>query len=229
VQTAALPVTTIQQIAISPDNSYVFVAMGSGGTATIPFNTNNANPLGKVGNIPVKNAAGAAISAAVDPITSGATAPRLFYVGETVASSGTNTGGLRVFNFGTLQEISGSPFGINGLAPFSILPFSTGDYVYVLSRQTSASSSGVIAGFSISATNGALALTALGSTFAAGISPQAMVEDKTGAFVFAVDFGGSPDLLGYTIDATKAGFLDRVISNATGTDPVQASAIAAWH
>jgi hypothetical protein len=56
-----------------------------------------------------------------------------------------------------------------------------------------------------------------------------MVEDNTHAFVFAVDFGGSPDLLGYTFDATTAGNLDKVISSATGTDPVQASAVAALH
>ena len=52
-----------------------------------------------------------------------------------------------------------------------------------------------------------------------------MVEDNTHAFVFAVNFGGTPDLTGYTIDATKAGYLDKVISNATGTDPVQAGAL----
>jgi hypothetical protein len=99
----------------------------------------------------------------------------------------------------------------------------------VASRQTASGSTGVIAGFSISDTNNTPALTALGSTFAAGINPQALVEDSTKQFVFAVDFGGSPDLIGYTLDATTAGNLDKVISNATGTDPVQAGAIAALH
>ena len=228
-QTIALPSPAFQQVAISPDNAFVLAAMGTGGTATIPFNAVNANPFGAVGNIGVKNASGAALSVAFDPIPSGGTAPRLFYIGETVATSGSNTGGLRAFTYGSGQELSGSPFAIGGLAPYSILPFSDGNYVYVVSRQTASGSTGVIAGFSIAATNGTLGLTALGSTFAAGTNPQAMVEDSSKQFVFAVNFGGNPDLIGYTIDTTKAGYLDKVISSQTGTDPVQAQAIAALH
>ena len=72
-------------------------------------------------------------------------------------------------------------------------------------------------------------MTALGSTFAAGTNPQSMVEDSTGTFVLVTDFGGSPDLKGYTFDTTNAGYLDAVISSATGTDPVEATAIAAMH
>ncbi len=221
---------TLQQVAVSPDDTFVLVAMGSVGTATIPFNPNNANPFGTVGTIGVKNATGAALSVAFDPIPVGSTAPRLFYIGETVATSGSsNTGGLRAFNFSTTQEISGSPYAIGGLAPYSILPFSTGDFVYVVSRQTSSSQTGVIAGFSIVSANSAFALTALGSAFATGINPQAIVEDNTHAFVFAVNFGGTPDLNGYTLDTTHAGYLDQVITSATGTDPVQAGAMAALH
>ena len=228
-QTVVLPSTTLEQVAVSPDDTFVLAAMGPGGTATIPFNANNADPFGTVGTITVKNAGGAALSVAFDPIPAGSTAPRLFYIGETVATSGTNTGGLRAFNFSTVKEISGSPFAIGGLAPVSILPFSTGDYVYVVSKDTTSGQTGVIAGFSITTANSAFTLTALGSSFATGTNPQAMVEDSTHAFVFAADIGGSPDLIGYTLDTTKAGNLDPVISNATGTDPVQASAVAALH
>jgi 6-phosphogluconolactonase (cycloisomerase 2 family) len=228
-QTAVLPSTTLEQIAVSPDDTFVLAAIGSGGTATVPFNPNNANPFGTVGTINVKNASGAALSVAFDPVVTGSTSPRLFYIGETVATSGSNTGGLRAFSFSSVKEITGSPFAIGGLAPSSILPLSTGDFVYVVSKQTSSGATGVIAGFSIGTTNSAFTLTALGSSFATGTNPQAMVEDNTHAFVFAVDFGGSPDLLGYTFDATTAGNLDKVISSATGTDPVQASAVAALH
>ena len=231
-QYAVLPASTVQQVAISPDETYVFVAMGSEGTATVPFTAANANPFGTVGRIAAVNSAGAAISVAVDPLQSGQTSPRLFYIGETAATSGSNTGGLRAFNFSTLSsgkptEISGSPFGSQGLAPYSILPIATGNYVYVVNRQTSSGSTGVIAGFSISSSSGTYSLTALGSNFAAGTNPVALAEDSTGTYVFAVDYGGSPDLKGYTFDSTNAGYLDGVISAATGTDPVQASAIAA--
>ncbi len=227
--TAVLPATSLQQVAVSPDDTFVLAAMGSGGTATVPFNPNNANPFGTVGTIAVKNANGAALSVAFDPIPSGSTAPRLFYIGETVATSGSNSGGLRAFNFGTLKELTGSPYAIGGLAPYSVLPLTTGDYVYVASRQTSSGSAGVIAGFSITTTNSVFSLTALGSTFAAGANLQSIVEDNTHGFVFGANFGGSPDLIGYTFETAKAGYLDQVISSATGTDPVQAGAIAALH
>jgi hypothetical protein len=228
--TAALPSTTVNQVAISPDGTFLLVANGAGGTATIPFNAGNNSPFGSVGVInPVSTSAGASLSVAFDPIITSATAPRLFYIGETVATSGSNTGGLRVFNFSTVKEISGSPYAIGGLAPYSILPFSSGDFVYVVSRQTSSGATGVIAGFSVTSASSAFTLTALGSTFTAGTNPQTLVEDNTKSFVFAVDFGGSPDLVGYTIDTTNAGYLDKVISNATGTDPVQAGAIGALH
>lgn len=228
--TAALPSTTVNQVAISPDGSLVLVANGSSGTAFIPFNANNSNPFGTVSKIvPESTSAGASLSVAFDPILTGSTTPRVFYVGETVATSGTNTGGLRVFNFSSTKEITGSPFAIGGLAPYAILPIANGEDVYVVSRQTASGSTGVIAGFSIADTNGSPALTALGSSFTTGTNPQALVEDSSGQFVFAVDYGGSPDLLGFTFDTTKAGYLDTVISNATGTDPVEAGAIAALH
>ncbi|MGA2729566.1 MAG: hypothetical protein ABSE96_17300 [Terracidiphilus sp.] len=231
-QFATLPAASVNQVAISPDGTYVFVAMGSGGTEAVPFNTGNAAPFGSVViHIPTINSAGAALSVAVDPLQSGQTTPRLFYVGETVATSGSNSGGLRAFNFSTLgsglKEISGSPFASAGLAPYSILPISTGNYVYVVNRQVSGSSTGVIAGFSIASSSSSYSLTALGSTFSVGTNPVALAEDSTGTFVFAVDYGGSPDLKGYTFDSTNAGYLDSAVSAATGTDPVQASAIAA--
>lgn len=222
-QHTTLPASSIQQVAISPGNTYAFVAMGSGGTATVPFNAANTNPLGTAGNIAVKNTTGAALSVSVDPSN------RLLYVGETVATTGTNTGGLRVFNFPAFTELANSPYAISGLAPYSILPISSGNYVYVANRQVSGSSTGVIAGFSITDTGGVYSLTALGSTFTVGTNPVALAEDNTGTFVFAVDFGGSPDLKGYTFDTTNAGYLDAVVSGSTGTDPVQASAIAASH
>ena len=225
----ALPASTIQQIAISPNNAFVYVAMGTAGTAVVPFNANSSNPFGSVVTIPAKSSAGGAISVAVDPITTTTTTPRLLYIGETAATSGNNTGGLRVFNYGSLQEISGSPFAINGLAPSAILPFSTGNFVYVLNRQVSGSSTGVITGFSIAASGTTYTLTALGDTFTVGTNPQSMVEDNTGNFIFAVNFGGNPDLAGYTIDTTQAGYLKRVISSATGTDPVSAIEVAALH
>lgn len=228
-QYVALPASTARQVAIAPDDSYVFVAMGTGGTATIPFTAGNTNPFGTVSTIAPVGTGGAAQSVAVDPIVSGQTAPRLFYIGETVATSGSNTGGLRVFNYSTFAELTGSPLATQGLAPYSILPKSTGDYVYVANRQVSGSSTGVIAGYSISASGTTYTVTALSSTTTAGTHPVALAEENEGNYLLAVNYDGSPDLLGFTFDSTTGGKLDKAISSATGTDPVQACAIAATH
>lgn len=222
-QTRTLPGSTIQQVAISPDNTYVFVAMGSAGTAVIPFNAANTNPFGNVQTIAALNTGGSALSVAVDPSN------RLLYIGETVANSGSNSGGLRVFTLSNLTEITGSPFASKGLAPYDILPDATGTYVYVANRQISGSTAGLIAGYTIASSSGTYSLTALGSTFSAGTHTVALTEDSTKQFVFAVNFDGSPDLNGYVFDTTTAGNLKKVIASTTGTDPVQTSAIAAAH
>ncbi|HSM76246.1 MAG TPA: hypothetical protein VLT57_01405, partial [Bryobacteraceae bacterium] len=150
-------------------------------------------------------------------------------VGETAATSGSNSGGLRVFTYATLKEITGSPFPTQGLAPYSILPANSGAYLYVANRQISGSTAGLIAGYSITSTSGNFSLTALGSTFSAGTHTVALAEDNSSNFVFAVNFDGGPDLNGYVFDTTNAGYLDKVISSSTGTDPVQAAAVAAAH
>jgi 6-phosphogluconolactonase (cycloisomerase 2 family) len=222
-QYLALPGSSIQQLTISPDNSYVFVAMGTAGTQAIPFTYSNANPFGAGANIAVVGSGGAALSVAVDPTD------RLLYIGETAATSGSNSGGLRVFKFSTLAEISGSPYSSGGLAPYSILPISSGSDVYVANRQTASGSAGLIKGFTIASSSGTYTLTALGSTFSAGTNTVALVEDSTDKFVFAASIGGSYDLTGYVFDSSSTGYLDIVAQSTTGTDPVQAGAIAAAH
>ena len=222
-QARVLPAATVQQLVIAPDDTNVFVAMGSGGTAVVPFTSGNANPFGTVSTIATVSSAGAAISVAVDP------SDRLLYIGETAATSASNSGGLRAFAYSTLTEITGSPYGTQGLAPYSILPAAAGNYVYVANRQTSSSSNGVISGFSIGVSTSTYSLTALGSTFGAGSHPVSLAQDNTTDFVFAANYGGSADLTGYVFDSTNAGYLDKVVSSSTGTDPVQASVVAAAH
>lgn len=229
-QFTQLPAATVRQVVISADNTFLFIAMGQGGTATIPFNAGNANPIGVISTIPVRNNGGSALSVAVDPLgLLGQSTPRVFYVGETAATSGSNSGGLRVFNFSNRTEISNSPWPTQGLAPYSILPKSTGDYVYVVNRQTSSGSAGVIAGFSLTTSGSSYALTALGSTFAAGTNPQAAVEDSTLKYIFVTNYGGSPDLSGYTFSTASPGYLVAAVSTPSGTTPTLASAVAAMH
>jgi 6-phosphogluconolactonase (cycloisomerase 2 family) len=229
VQQVTLAGITAHQLAISPDNTKIFVTLGGVGTAVIPFAAASADPLPatiSTAPIAVKEVGGSAVSVAVDPIN------RLLYIGETLATSGSsNTGGLRAFNYSSLSgvptELAGSPFASGGLAPVSILATSSGAYVYVANATVSNSTTGNISGFTVIASGTTYSLTALSSTASAGTTPAGMAEDSTSAFLLLVNSGGGPDLEAYTFDTTTPGKLDSSLTSSTGTDPVGARAIAA--
>lgn len=221
-QTVALPSSTVQQLTVSPANSttpFVFVAMGSGGTAVVPFTAANTDPFGNVSTIAVKASNGGANTIGIDPTN------RLLYVGETVAVTGTQTGGLRVFTVGTtITELTGSPYATGGTGPAAILP--TADYVYVANKAVSGSTSGNITGFAITSTGSVFSLAAV-NTVTAGIGTIGLAEESTSTYLLAVNSGGTPDLNAFTFDTTTPGKLDASTTAATGSDPTQAVAIAA--
>ena len=70
-QTVNLPssATAVQQLTVSPSasaNPYVFIAMGTSGTAVIPFTASNTDPFGSVATIKPKNTTGGDTTVAVD-------------------------------------------------------------------------------------------------------------------------------------------------------------------
>jgi 6-phosphogluconolactonase (cycloisomerase 2 family) len=208
--------TTVNQLAFSPNKAFVFAALGTNGLAGYTFSATAAAPLGTAAYVtkgPVSSSAGAAISVAVDPSS------RMVYVGETAATTGTNSGGLRAFalttSTGALTELSGSPISSGGTGPYSILPKSTGDYVYVANWQ--GESSGNITGFSITASTSTASPYTLAkvTSSATGIRPMAIVEDSDKNFVLAANAGGSPNLEAYIFDTTTDYQLDTVISSST--------------
>jgi hypothetical protein len=218
------------RLVISGDNANLFVSLGAGGTLVVPFNAavaTGGNPLSTKGTtIPVAATSGQALSVAVD---AGIT-PRLFYVGETLASGGT-TGGLRVFNYSSLgstalTQATGSPIASGGLAPNYILPASGGDYVYV-ANGTGASSAGNITGFTVTASTAATPVytIAAGSSTAAGVQPLAMAEDSTDAFIVEVGSLGSPYLDAYAFDATTLGQLDSQVASTTSAGSIAIVAV----
>jgi 6-phosphogluconolactonase len=224
-QLTLLPAATVQQLAISPDNAHVFVALGSSGTQDVTFAAGQSSPFGSTFNIPTLNSAGAALSVAVDPTN------RLLYIGETAAVSGSNTGGLRAIDYNTLVELADSPFATGGLAPVAILPLpygtNKGDYVYVANRSTSSGSTGLIQGFVVSASGSTYSLAAMSNAATAGTAPVGMVQESTGNYLLVINSGGNPDLQAFSFDSTSAGKLVSALTSATGIDPVQASGIAA--
>jgi 6-phosphogluconolactonase len=230
-QTFTIANATVNQMALSPDGAHLFLALGAGGTIVVPFTSGNSNPLGSTATtIGVLNSGGSALSVAVDPTN------RVFYIGETLANSSANSGGLRVFNYSSLgsgsshailTQITGSPIATGGLAPNAILPFSSGDYVYVANGQGN-TSAGNIAWFPLTASGTSYSIAA-GKTISSGIQPLGLAEDSENNFVLAVSSGGStssgsPDLDAYTL---SSGALVAALTSSTGTDPVGAIAIAA--
>lgn len=217
---------SVQELAItraSAANPYVFVAMGTTGIGIIPFTASTSgNPFGALKSIAPKNTTGGDTALAVD-----LTNPVL-YVGETVAVSGNNPGGVRMFTIGansTLTEVTGSPFASGGIGVSAILP--TTNYVYVANKAVTGSNNGNITAFGITTTAGtASGLTAVTSgTISTGVSTVGLAEDSKGTYILAVNSSGSPDLNAFTIGTTGA--LKSYATAATGTDPVQAVAIAA--
>ena len=209
------------QIAISSDDKNVFVALGAGGAIVVPFNAKAAAgvvPFGINGTvIPVTNASGSVLSVAVDPAT------RLFYVGETLANSAGNSGGLFAFNYSSLgssklTQATGSPIASAGLAPNFILPNSNGGYVYVGNGQ-GISSAGNITGFSITTSGTAHTIVSDG-TVAAGQQPSGLAEDSSGTFLLGVNSLGSPYFNAYTFSSTVAGQLTSQITANTGSAPI---------
>jgi 6-phosphogluconolactonase len=225
-QSVIVPSTAVRRVTITQagaPNPYVFVAMGAGGTAVIPFTaTSSTNPFGTVSVInPINTTTGGSIAVAVD------LSRQLLYVGETVAVSGSNPGGLRVFAIGansTMSEISGSPYPSGGVGPGAILP--TSNYVYVANSSVTGSSTGNIQGFAVTTTGTVYSLTSV-STIAAGLTTIAMDEENTGTYLLAINSGGGPDLNVFTFDATTAGKLDSYTTASTGSDPVQPVALVA--
>lgn len=204
------------QMVISGDNKHVFVALESGGTAIVPFNSSAPFPSGvQATTIPVATSGGSALSVAVDPGAS----PRVFYIGE-VSGVASGTGGLLTYAYGspwTTKVGAGSPIDSGGLAPSYILPTANGDYVYV------ADSAGTISGFSItgSASAGYTVATA-GTSVTAGDQLAGMAEDSSGGWVFEVGSSGSPYFDAYTI-----GSGGQLTSEATSTSAATSVAIVA--
>ena len=196
---------------IAPNDDYVYVSCSTAGIYTLSFNS-DTGALAQVNTVLVPKSANAAdYGLAISP------SGNFLFAAETV------TGGVRVFSIGTngtLTETAGSPY-TTGTGAWSVLVDSTGSYVYVANR-----TQGNISGFVLS-NNGAL--TAIpGSPFPTGSLPVAMVEDKSETYLAVVNSGGSPDLQVFTINTTT-GALTSLATEKTGTDPTEASSIAATH
>jgi 6-phosphogluconolactonase len=198
---------------ISPNENYVFVSCGTAGIYTLSFDS-STGAMAQVNSVLTPKQTGDAdYGMAVD--TSGAY----------LLAAETGIGAVRVFSIsstnGTLTEVSGSPY-TTGTGAYSVLVDSTDTYVYVANRTV-----GNISAFTLSTTGTLTAVS--GSPFTTGKLPEEMVEDSSDTYIAVVCAGGSPDIQLFTISSTTPGALTSFETGTTGTDPTEASAIAATH
>lgn len=197
---------------ITPSEDYVYVSCGTGGIYTMSFDSTNG-ALAQVNSVlnPKQNG-DADYGMAISPS------------GGFLFAAETGIGAVRVFSIasnGTLAEATGSPV-TTGTGAYSVLVDSTGSYLYVANRTL-----GNISAFLLSNTG---ALTPIsGSPFSTGTLPVAMVEDKTDSYIAVINAGGGPDLQVFGFSTTTPGALKSFGTATTGTDPTDATALAATH
>ena len=217
VLTQVLPTTGIPlstggptQVYVTPDNQYVYIGLGPGGTDGFSFNssTGAVNQIGKIHLAPRNGASDNTLAADANSA--------YLFVGE----AGTGIRSLAIGAGGSLKEVTGSPFLTpSQLGPKSIVVDPTNTYVYV-----AYSTSNSIVGYTLGTGGGLTELSS--SPFTSGTTPTAMSLDSTGKYLFVVNSGGSPDLQIFSFDVTTAGKLDSVTSVATGTAPTGAVALS---
>lgn len=204
--------TPATDLEITPNEDYVFVSCGTAGIYSLTFNDSTGALAWTNGVLNPKKSGDADYGMAISPS------------GDYLFAAETGISAVRAFSIGSnavLTEVSGSPYS-TGLGPYAVLIDSTGSYVYVANR-----TDGTISGFLLS---GGGALTAIsGSPFNTGKLPTAMVEDKSDTYIAVVCAGGGSDLETYTIGSSPAGALVSFKTATTGTDPTEASSLAATH
>jgi 6-phosphogluconolactonase len=98
----------------------------------------------------------------------------------------------------------------------------TGKYLYAANG-----SDATISGYAIGTSSSLSALN--GSPYASGAQVTSLGVDRSGAYLLAAAFGGSPDLSMYSFDTTTPGKLNLATSTATGTGTTGAVAVALTH
>jgi 6-phosphogluconolactonase len=206
---------------ITPNNSYVYVSLGTLGVQVLTLGTGGALSAGTAATIlpPISTSTSPSDAGlASDPLSA------FLFVAEI-------NSGLRVLSIGTggsLKEVSGSPYAV-GTGPTGVLLDTTGSYVYVANK-----GSNNISAFTLTAASGKLTAIA-GSPFASGgLLPIAMVNDNTKKYIAVINSGSNgsnnnSDVQVFKFDTTTDGKLDPVSTATTGTDPTNPAVLVASH
>jgi DNA-binding beta-propeller fold protein YncE len=220
------PATAAPQLAISPANNQVFVALGATGTEGLAFNAASATaPLGPwpSAGVSIKllssDGGVADTGVAVDP-----TSTYLYIAEQNNNAAGTAVAGT-VRTIATANLTPDLDDETVGVGPTAVLADLSGAYVYVTNG-----TDGTISGFSLDTTTKKLA--SLGPAFPTEQSPVALVEDSTKSYVMDVGNLANPNLWLYSFDASSgsAGLLDVGATTSTASvNPSASNGIAVTH
>jgi 6-phosphogluconolactonase len=214
-------IATPTGLLITPNNSYVYVSLGSLGVQVLTLGTGGALSTGAAATIlpPISTSTSPSDAGlASDPLSA------FLFVAEI-------NSGLRVLSIGSggsLKEVSGSPYTV-GTGPTGVILDTTGSYVYVANK-----GSNNISAFTLTAASGKLTAIS-GSPFASGGQiPIALVNDNTKKYIAVINHGsngsnGNSDVQVFKFDTTTDGKLDPVSTATTGTDPTAPAVIVASH
>lgn len=192
------------QMAIMPNDSFVFVSMGTVGVVSMTFNSSGQlSQTGKTNAPGTTNGPTGPVPNQDLPLAINSTGTLLF-VGETNVGVRVNT----IAADSSLTAVTGSPFKTAGQPSWMSFDGS-GGYLYVANQSTNN-----ITAFSVLASGALTELTTAGSPFAAGTSPTSLTLDQSKKFLAATNVGGTPDLQLYGFDTTTAG---KLVPGATGS------------
>jgi 6-phosphogluconolactonase (cycloisomerase 2 family) len=213
------PTPVLSQIAVASvtNGEYVFVAMGTGGTLVIPFNTSTG-----VQSAPTQYGipGGSSIYLANDGLAVNSTTGVLYVVSSNTSSL---NGTIAAYTIGSNAALTTLATGATAFQPTAVALNHAGTDIYVANLASNS-----ISGFSTTASGSTLpALTS--SPYSFSYAPTGLAVDHSGDFLLAIANSGGPDLTMYSYDATTTGKLDEAASTSTGSDPTNPVAIAATH
>jgi 6-phosphogluconolactonase len=214
-------VVTPTAMLITPNNSIVYVSLGSLGVQVLTLGTGGALSIGTAPTfLPPRSTS---TSPSDYGLASNPGSTFLF-----VAEINTGLRELSIGTNGTLNEVSGSPYAV-GTGPTGVALDVTGSYVYVANK-----GSNNISAFTLTAASGKLTAIA-GSPFSSGgLLPIALVNDNSKKYLAVINSGANgsnnnSDLQLFSFDATTDGKLDPIATATTGTDPTNPQTLAASH
>jgi 6-phosphogluconolactonase (cycloisomerase 2 family) len=231
--TITAPTSTVpaspSQIAVAKvaSGEYLFVALGTGGTLIIPFNTSTGVQVTSPAPPQFSPPTGGANSNywANDALAVNSSTSVLYVVSSDTSSLNGLIAAYTIASNGTQATLSSLATSATAFQPTAVVLNSAGTYIYVANTSNDS-----ISGFSTTVSGSTLPALSL-SPYSFGYSPTGLTVDRSGDYLFTVTSDGSPDLTMYSYDSTTLGKLDEASSTDTGngTEPAGAVAIAATH